>query len=96
MPLRDPWNEIRSLQRIEADLRNGRDIDISALDLDDYWKDLASLLKIYALTRENIDGKKLKEVAGLKRSMSTSYYSQYIRRREQKAPPAQLGLPEIK
>jgi thymidylate synthase len=51
MPKGDPWPAIDTLKKAKKDIRKGIDIDVSVLPLDDYWKDMAKLLKIYALTR---------------------------------------------
>ena len=98
MPKGDPWPAVNTLKQAEERLRRGCDIDISTLALDDYWKDLAKLLKIYALTRTRTPIGILRKVVRLKNSMSSSFYDQYIRRREKQlgsaAKPEQLTLIE--
>jgi len=51
MPKGDPWRAIDILKKVEADLRNGMKVDLFNLSIDNYWKDLATMLAIYALTR---------------------------------------------
>jgi thymidylate synthase len=101
MPSTSPWPAIEKLINIEIDLRTYRKTAIrTALDkastLDPYWTDLARLLAIFAITKGLSQGDEaaLRQVAEIRRSMSSPFYSTYIRRRvaPRKADAKQLIL----
>jgi thymidylate synthase len=101
MPDSDPWPSILKIIQIESDLRVNRrnaveDALQKASDLDPYWLDLVRLLAIFAITKgmPSRDEAGLRQVADIRRAMSSPFYSTYIRRRiaPPKAGPAQLVL----
>ncbi len=93
MPKGDPWQSIKLLLKAEAGIRNGDDIELHALGLDDYWADMVCLLKIFGLSKENGNESKISVIEA---GMSSETYNSYIeKRRNRKAvvgAPEQLGL----
>ena len=98
MPKGNPWPAMNILKQAEENLRRGINIDVSVLPLEEYWKDMAKLLKIYALTRSGSSIDTLRKVVLLKNKMSSKFYDQYIRQREKRlgtaAIPEQLTFVE--
>jgi thymidylate synthase len=88
MPDSNPWPSISKVKEIESELRIGRESAVEsalqkASDLKPYWLDLVRLLAIFAITKGMPPGDdaSLKNVAKIRKSMSSSFYSTYIRRR---------------
>jgi hypothetical protein len=56
------------------------------MDVDPYWADFGRLFAIYALTRGEVDvpRERLKQVAELRKAMSSDFYTAYIRKRAKK------------
>lgn len=83
MPKGAPWLSVSTLVEMEKSIRNGRLVDIIDIDISDYWKDLARLLKIYELVknRDNKNEGRLREVVRLKSQMASPIYNEYIRRK---------------
>lgn len=75
MPKYDPWNEIRVVLEAEQSLREGEVLDINAMDLDPYWKDLLRLVAIYFM-KNNPAG-----IKSLRKDMHSKTYGQYINKR---------------
>lgn len=81
MPVGDPWSSIRKVIKAERAIRNGKQVDLGALDLDPYWEDIVRLLQIYSHSKRG-EGK---QIAGLKKTMSVNIYDPYIEDRKQLA-----------
>lgn len=77
VPSGDPWPSIKLLLTNEALIRNGKDVDISLLDLEPYWADLARLLAIYQCVKKE----KLRDVVRITKDMHSSTYQSYIRQK---------------
>jgi thymidylate synthase len=99
MPASDPWPSILKVKEIESELRVGRASAVEsalqkASDLKPYWLDLVRLLAIFAITKDMAPGDDacLKNVANIKKSMSSPFYSTYIRRR---VKPVKSGLAQL-
>ncbi len=91
MPSGNPWNDIKKLFEVETAIRNGgpdsvRQAISQLANVDSYWADFGRLFGIYALTRSNVDvpRERLKQVAELRRDMSSEFYAGYIRKRASK------------
>ncbi|PWV46443.1 thymidylate synthase [Chitinophaga sp. S165] len=74
MPDGDPWNSINKLLEIEEKIRKNEEIDISNYDLPNYWQDIAYLLVIFSLAKND----KTNEVKEFRRKVSDSVYHTYI------------------
>jgi thymidylate synthase len=74
MPKEDPSVALRLLIAIENKIRNGQEYNIEKSELPSYWKDLAYLLRVFALFRDEKPDL-IKEVKGL---IEDPYYHQYI------------------
>jgi len=101
MPASNPWNDITKLFVVEDVIRKGGALSVlQALapiaGIDPYWADFGRLFGVYALTRGDLDipRERLKEVVGLRRSMSSDFYASYIRKRSKKLTQrvARLGV----
>jgi thymidylate synthase len=95
MPLTDPWNSIRRVLTAEHAIRRRGSMAIPDLSLDMYWADLVRLLQIYRHFKKGGS----KEIARLKRKMSSHIYDTYIEQKRQRANkrsvkmrPSQLPL----
>jgi thymidylate synthase len=103
MPPNSLCNSISRLLEIEEDLRtNKRLIFIDQCGLDEYWKDLARLLKIFSELKSfrNLPAsdfetrrQKLREIERIKNQMHSAIYEQYIRQRTPPHVEDQLELP---
>lgn len=77
MPRGDPWKSVMELQRLEEALRMGKGIDVKHSSLDEYWKDLARLLKALRASKDQE-----KEVLmELMDEMDSSVYKMFIEAR---------------
>lgn len=101
MPRGNPWNSIKWLLKNEKHVRlnGGRDL-LDDDSIDEYWRDLARILLLYA---HSIDWHSLKsrksrnEFVKTKNSMTSKVYEAYSRKREAKfrqddQEPSLLGL----
>jgi thymidylate synthase len=77
MPTGDPDVPLAWLLQMEEAIRLGGAEPDTAI-IEDYWQDLARILRIKALLKD----RRLREVALLKKQMSTPVYNAFIRRRE--------------
>jgi len=77
MPDRDIEASLRGLLNLESNFRTGDFLDVEALPLEPYWKDLARILEIYALSKANMNLK----VNPIYRRMNFPVYRMYIRKR---------------
>lgn len=91
MPVGNPWNAITKLFEVESAIRKGGPDRVThslsqLAEVEPYWADFGRLFGIYALTRGDIDvpRERLKQVAELRRAMSSEFYTTYIRKRANK------------
>jgi len=91
MPVGNPWNDITTLFEIESAIRRGDADDVAQTlprldEVDPYWADFGRLFGVYALTRGGVDvpRERLKQVAELRKAMSSDFYATYIRKRAKK------------
>jgi len=72
---------LKKMLLTEESIRKGEELDISSLNLDDYWKDIARLLQIHSIQKDdNIDvNGRIGKIKGLENEMKSSIYNQYIR-----------------
>lgn len=91
MPAGNPWNDITRLFEVESAIRkDGADKVAQTLprlgEVDPYWADFGRLFGIYALTRGHVElpRERLKQVAELRKAMSSDFYTTYIRKRAKK------------
>lgn len=94
MPAGSPWPSIKSLLEAESTIRSGNGVEVDNLKLDPYWADFVRLLQIFRHSKNQ----ETKEIAGLKRKMSSHIYNTYIAKRQTKKlierpTPEQLDLP---
>ena len=75
MPKGTPWPSIEQIINIEAEIRDGREVDVALLAIHDYWKDLVRLLLIYART------KKREDIGELRKQMTSRVFDIYIEKR---------------
>lgn len=81
MPKGDPWPSIEWLLKVESSLRIG-DVRASKKDgVEQYWADIAGLLKVHALLKENKLSKvaKLRQLIEVKNGMSSEVYRNFVR-----------------
>ena len=81
MPAGDPRSSISALLGAEYAIRNGREVDLPALNLDPYWADLVRVLQIFAKSGEE------KEIDVIKKNMHSDVYKIYIEKRKNMKPP---------
>jgi thymidylate synthase len=91
MPAGNPWKDITQLFEVESAIRRGGPDSVAPtlprlMDVDPYWADFGRLFAIYALTRGEVDvpRERLKQVAELRKAMSSDFYTAYIRKRAKK------------
>ncbi|MET4808361.1 thymidylate synthase [Limibacillus sp. MBR-115] len=84
MPFHDNWASIGTLLDVERQIREGQYVDFELLDLPPYWADLARLLRIYAITKDQneVSVASRRELVRLKQAMSTDIYDLYIRKKD--------------
>ncbi|KAA3610497.1 MAG: thymidylate synthase [Calditrichaeota bacterium] len=82
MPQSNIWKEIKILLNAEEKIRTGKEVNIDNLKIDNYWKDLARLLRIFNLKNKKSAIEKIKE------QMSTDVYIPYIENRQIQAKKA--------
>jgi thymidylate synthase len=88
MPPGNPWNDIKKLFVIEDAIRRGgtKGVEQALQELDaiaPYWRDIARLFGVFALTRGSKDGQhdRLRRVVDLRKAMVSDFYAVYIRKR---------------
>jgi len=81
MPPNNPWSSVLRVLKAEKVIRSGKRVDISQLGLDPYWTDLVRLLQIYAHSKMG----ESKEIAGIRKTMSTAVYDTYIEEKRRAA-----------
>ncbi len=91
MPAGNPWNDITKLFAVEDTIRKGGADSVPQAiprlgEVDPYWADFGRLFGIYALSRGQVDvpRARLKQVAELRKAMSSDFYTAYIRKRARK------------
>jgi thymidylate synthase len=77
MPKGDPWPSLQKLLFVEAQLRDEQEVDIENLPLEPYWKDLARLLQVYRLFRDN----KNERIAKVRKLMAVDIYDPFIEKK---------------
>lgn len=80
MPNGQPWSSIERILEVEKIIRQGMWFDFENLALDDYWKDMVRLLRIYRKYKD----KDWSEIVRLKTGMCNSLYRTYIEKKEQR------------
>lgn len=80
MPISNPWDSIEKLLEAESEIRSGKEVKLSNLNLDSYWEDFVRILQIYSYSKN----KKLYKIPTIKEEMSTKIYNTYIAKREVK------------
>ena len=77
MPIGDPCESIKMLLKIENEIRNSKEINISEIKLDTYWLDLIRLLQIHSFFKtDNYEG-----VKNLQKEMFNPVYNTYIEKK---------------
>lgn len=75
MPSQNTFNSIKLLLEYEKEIRTNPNFDIMNLpEVDDYWKDMITLLKIYSLDKN----KNKSEINNIKSLLKNSLFKQYI------------------
>jgi thymidylate synthase len=74
MPSGDPWKSIAVVLKAEETLRNGGEIDETALTVDPYWQDLIRLLKIFRYWKE----KNYSKIKHERTQMASTVYDAYV------------------
>jgi thymidylate synthase len=69
----NPWSGVAHMLEVERQLRTGVPPGNVAFDSDPYWADLERLLAIYSVRRGPREA-----IEGIRRRMSSQYYSSYI------------------
>jgi thymidylate synthase len=77
MPDGDPWSSVHELQQIEEAFRGGKDIPVQEAPLDEYWKDLARLLRAWRAWNE----KDVFTLSKLIADMHSDVYKMFIQAR---------------
>ena len=95
MPLGDPDSAIVLLLEAERAIRMGQSINLRALKLASYWKDLVRLLQIFSLGQAANNGK-VEKIYQIKRDMASDVYDIYIDTfyKRQRAKPKPTALPQ--
>lgn len=94
MPRSDPWDSIKMLLHVEGLIRGGCDKLPSLEGLDAYWRDIALIIMFFALTKDSAG---LNKARNIKKQLSCSIYSTYLKKRQTKQahkllPPEQFNL----
>lgn len=74
MPIGDPWPPLKRVQIIERQIREGREIDLSGCDMDDYWQDICLMLAIW----KRIKDRDFSACGGLKSQLKSRFFSAFI------------------
>lgn len=77
MPRGDPWRSITQVLKAERAIRLRGTVDIEALGLPAYWRDLVCLLQIYSCFIRNERAK----IPELRKRLSVPIYDAYIDQR---------------
>jgi thymidylate synthase len=98
MPFGPQWGDIKQVFKIEEMVRSGGPAVVptviaSSASLQPYWADVVKLLAIYSLTK-NFDGSAdaLRQVVGIRRSMSSQFYATYVRKKTRRLSEAVAQL----
>ncbi len=94
MPKKEVWESINTVLLFESDIRNGKDVDLTKLQLDNYWLDFIRLLKIFKVSKNDGDNELISDIES---NMSTQIYKPYIQKRQNKVcvnKPEQLKIPD--
>ncbi|ASG19510.1 thymidylate synthase [Nitrospirillum viridazoti] len=92
MPMGSQWPSFKLALDAEEKIRNGYSVDVDKINVNDYWKDIIRLLQIYNVTRGTINRDNLRRIVFLRKSMKSSFYDQYIRKKSDKFYQDQLDL----
>lgn len=90
MPTGDPWRSIRVMVNAEVEIRAGRRLDDSGLDISPYWQDLCRLLLIFLHFR---NGNRA-AIGRLKKRMASPVFSTYIEQKRLTARKRPFNLPK--
>lgn len=95
MPKGDPWQTIPTLLEAESEIRNGKEIELDTLKLDNYWADLVRLLQIFQLSKKD-EHENESKISNIEKQISSNVYKPYIQKRQEKVAkkktPEQLRL----
>jgi thymidylate synthase len=84
MPKGDPWKSVDILKLAEEEIRNGKEMDVNSLGLEDYWSDLVRLLLVFALTKKRPAAENREKVDALAQAMSSDFFRPYISDRKRR------------
>jgi len=80
MPKLSPWESISTILCAESRIRKGSEIDLSSLNIDEYWMDIVRLLLILKMYKSgNSDA-----IQDIIKQMSTNAYDPYIKKKHEK------------
>ncbi len=82
MPGGEPWSSVGELRQIEESFRDGKEIDIQEASLNEYWKDLARLLRAWRAWNE----KDVVTLSRLMTEMHSDVYKMFIQARVDRLP----------
>jgi thymidylate synthase len=74
MPIGDPWPALRTLMKVESEIRQGEMADVAELELDEYWTDFVRLLQIFRYRKD----KNRAAITKLRKNLSSKIYNTYI------------------
>ncbi|MFB9053278.1 thymidylate synthase [Formosa undariae] len=77
MPLINPWNSLEKIISIEKLISEEKFDQINTNELEPYWQDLVSLLKIHTLLKRN----KYTQIEEIKKEINNSIYNSFIDQR---------------
>jgi thymidylate synthase len=72
MPTGDPWANLRKLNKVEAKIRQGDQVQVDRYKVPGYWADLMRLLQVFALNKAR------KSTRAVKSKMTSPMYDAYI------------------
>jgi len=72
MPSGNPWPNLKKLLRVEAKIRNGKQVNVDQYNVPGYWADLMRLLEVFTLNKQR------KSTRMIKSQMVSSVYETYI------------------
>lgn len=64
MPQANPWESIHKLIKIESEIRNGHDVNLEILKVDEFWLDIICLLLIFKLSKNSGNKSKIQKIEG--------------------------------
>lgn len=80
MPSGSQWEAMKKVVNAEECIREGGDLKIESLSLDDYWSDLVHLLKIFSLTKKG-SAAEMAQAEELRKQVISPVYDIYIEER---------------